>query len=127
MAFRLPPRPLNPVTLPRIKRETVRSSDHLNFIRSLPCTVTGAYDGIQAAHVSYVDLRYGKTGRAYGRKESDCWTVPLCSDQHTLQHGMNEREFWQLAGIDPCRVAVSLYLCTGDRDLALVVLQHARD
>ncbi len=130
MAFRVPPRPIGEPRTPQIKkRKRFESEEHAKFIRSLPCVVTNIYHGVQAAHVSYPDLRYGKFGRAFGKREDDCWIVPLCREQHDLQHDMNEKVFWQLAGIDPCRIAAALFVCSmfEDRDAALLVIQHARE
>lgn len=111
----------------RLKRVEVRSDDHLAFIRSLPCLVTGVYQRIQAAHVSYADPRFGKLGRGMGTKEDDIWTVPLEAEQHELQHKIGEGEYWPLANIDPVRIAAALYIFTGDRERALMIIEHARD
>lgn len=110
----------------RLKRQRVGGTDHLAFIRSLPCVVTGQSDGVQAAHVSYEDLRYGKLGRGKGQKEEDCWCVPLAGVAHDIQHKTGEQAYWRLHNIDPCRVALALWRCSGDFETAMIVLQHAR-
>lgn len=127
MARMLIPNSAFRVTQRRLKRERIRSSDHLGFIRSLPCLVTGHSNGTQAAHISYEDLRYGKLGRGRGDKEDDCWTVPLSSDEHAIQHDMNEHEYWRERRIDPCRVALALYVHSGDFERAILILQSARN
>lgn len=112
----------------RLKRERVRSADHLEFIRTLPCIVTLENSNIEAAHISYPDLRYGKTGRGKGTKEDDCYTVPLCAAQHRNQHAVGDEEnYWRLVGIDPVRVAIALYVHSGDYETAMIVIQHARE
>jgi hypothetical protein len=48
--------------------------------------------------------------RALGRKASDEFTVPLCRIHHRLVHRVgNEAAWWQGAGIDPIKVARSLW------------------
>lgn len=118
-----------PETSRRTKRIKVESRDHLAFIRSLPCVVTGLTEGVQAAHINDPDLRYGKLGRGKGTKDDDCWTLPLQRTAHEIQHRMGERAYWQHHRIDPCRTALALWRCSliGDYETALIVLQHARD
>lgn len=110
----------------RIKRERVKDEAHERFIRSLCCVVCGDGSTVECAHVSYADLRYGKDGRAFGRKEESMWTLPLCGAHHKVQHSMNEKLFWSGHGIDPCRVAAMLYIFTGDAESAAVVIENAR-
>jgi len=44
--------------------------------------------------------------RALGRKASDEFTVPLCRIHHQALHrAVDERAWWQQAGIDPVQVA----------------------
>lgn len=109
----------------RTKRQRVGGKDHLSFIRSLPCVVTGRTDTVEAAHISYADERFGKLGRGKAQKEDDCWTLPLCRAEHDTQHESDERLYWAVRGIDPCRVAAALYIHTGDYERALTILQHA--
>lgn len=113
----------------RLKRQRMDSNKYLKFIRTLPCTVTGTW-GVEAAHVSYEDLRYGKLGRGMGAKEEDCWAVPLCISEHKGQHAMgDERSYWNSYEIDPCRVALALWRCfqINDYETALLILERARD
>lgn len=128
-AYRIPPPPPGAfvVTSRRLKREKITSASHLDFIRSLPCLVTGSYLKVEAAHVSYEQAGIGKLGRGKGQKEEDCWTVPLCKTEHDNQHAIgDEKEYWRQVDIDPCQVALALWRCTGDRETALLVLEHAR-
>lgn len=110
----------------RTKRQRVGGDEHLKFIRSLPCVVTGNTEGVEAAHISFEEPRYGKLGRGYGTKEDDSWAVPLSAEEHRLQHRMNEIDYWGAVGIDPCVVALALWRCTGDYETAVIVLDHAR-
>lgn len=127
------PKTAFPATSRRTKRIRIEDADHLAFIRSLPCVVTGYTNEkhlIEAAHVSYADLRYGKLGRGKGTKEDDCWTVPLWTIEHAAQHALgDERRYWREHGIDPCRIALALWRCRtiGDYETALLVIERAKD
>jgi hypothetical protein len=97
---------------------------YLDFIRQLPCIVTGRRP-VEAAHISYAEHRYGKLGRGKGAKESDCWAVPLSPDEHRRQHGMgNERAYWQSVGIDPCVVAAFLFIAYPSHERAMLVIRN---
>ena len=61
----------------RQKRPRQHANKHLEWIRTLPCIVTGRRDGIQAAHIRYADPRYAKRAVGTGEKPDDKWTVPL--------------------------------------------------
>lgn len=96
---------------PRIENET-----HRKFIGGLPCLICGNPIESQAAHISYSDLRWGKAERAFSRKASDFYCVPLCGRHHDEQHAMNEREWWEIAGIDPVPIALALYVNSGNQE-----------
>lgn len=108
-----------------MKRPRVEAADHLAFIRCLPCLITGAHP-VEAAHIRYGQPSLGKREGALAMKPDDRWTVPLHSDQHRIQHTMNERQFWQLAGIDPLIIAMALWGVSGDEVAANIIIQHAR-
>lgn len=101
----------------------VKDKPYLEWIRQLPCIVTGRL-GVEAAHISYAEPSYGKLGRGMGSKESDRWVVPLCPAEHRNQHSMGERAYWSLHGIDPCVVALALYGAYPDAGLAMIVIQN---
>ena len=61
-----------------------RSKEHLAFVRSLPCCVSGRSWGIEAAHVGR---------RGLGQKCSDFETIPLNSLFHREQHRIGLRAF----------------------------------
>jgi len=51
--------------------------------------------------------------RALGRKVSDEFSVPLCRGHHRAVHrSRDERAWWRQAGIDPIKVARSLWKAT---------------
>lgn len=111
----------------RVRRPRAKIDAYLDFVRQRPCLITG-HPGVQAAHIRYADMRYGKRGTGMGEKPDDCWVVPLSPDAHAEQHSMNERRWWESKGIDPCLVASLLFghfvLCADD--LADVVCMSAR-
>jgi len=121
-------RPLTAFALSSGKRKRPRLEDdtHLRFIRGLPCLVTGKRDHIEAAHIRYGDVVLAKRETGKGEKPSDLWTVPLHTDEHRLQHTMNEQEYWKSKGINPLHVALALYANSGDDEAAEVIIREAR-
>lgn len=98
----------------------IHDERHLSNIRQLSCVVCTAnnepHNSIQteAAHIRYADLRAGKEMSGLGQKPHDQWTVPLCGLHHRDQHDNNEREWWSTWQIDPVKLALALYLHSGD-------------
>src|SRR5205085_11783572 len=89
---------------PNLRRRT----QHLAFIRQLPCVVCGKAPPSEAAHV-----RSGSDGGA-GMKPADRYCLSLCSDCHALQHQFGELTFWSTVRIDPLNVAFRLWTVSGD-------------
>ncbi len=110
-----------------IKAKPKKDEGYLNFVRSLPCVITGR-PGAEAAHVSFANMRAGATGRGKGQRASDRFALPLHPDQHRLlpdaQHNMGERKFWADHGIDPHYLALALFGAYHENndDLARAVL-----
>jgi hypothetical protein len=86
----------------------VKDKGYLSFIRELPCIISHAY-GVEAAHLSAANHKYGHMGRAKSSKASDRWAIPLCSQMHRVQHSMNEMQFWHSHNIDPHAAANALW------------------
>lgn len=111
---------------PRKKEESF-----LDFLRSLPCIVTGG--PAEAAHVRYSSIPHGKRETGAGERPDDRWAVPLSPDEHRLgndsQHAMSERAYWRSRGIDPLIIAALLYSAyqAGDREGAEHVCYGARN
>lgn len=99
-------------------KSIIRSAKHLAFIRTLPCIRTGRL-GVDAAHI-----RKGTDG-GIGIKPSDCWVVPLCSEQHRRQHQIGELSFFK--NMEAVRaLALELYEHTGDKSYCLELINNYR-
>jgi hypothetical protein len=61
-----------------------RSKQHLAFVRSLPCCVSGRTYGVEAAHIGH---------RGMGQKCSDFETIPLNKLYHREQHRIGLKAF----------------------------------
>lgn len=109
----------------RQKHPRQENKKHLAFIRGLPCLVTApaCVGAVQAHHIRYADLRYGK--RDLGRERADdWWTVPLCLFHHDLLHRGGEKDFWRKVGINPLPVAMALYIHSGDDVIAREIISR---
>ncbi len=84
----------------------IRDRDHIRHVIKQPCLVCGRRPS-DPHH-----LRFAQS-RAFGRKVSDEFTVPLCRAHHREVHRCgNEGSWWQKAGIEPLAVARVLWLET---------------
>jgi hypothetical protein len=81
----------------------------LAFLRRKPCCVCFAPPRSQAAHIRMACLLIGKEYTGKAEKPHDRWATPLCADCHREQHGTAERKFWEWTGVDPFKVAATLY------------------
>lgn len=91
--------------------KAVKRPAYQAWIATLPCIVTRRTD-VQAAHLSFARPDLGHFGRGKGQKASDRWVLPLCVDQHFLQHQGNEEAYWRRLEIDPhlaCLILWGLY------------------
>jgi hypothetical protein len=81
----------------------VRNKAHVQFVSKQPCLICGR----QPADAHH--LRFSQR-RALGRKVSDEFTVPLCRTHHRQLHRYtDERSWWQTNGVDPLKIAESLW------------------
>lgn len=97
-----------PIVTASKSTKPVKRKGYLSWLHELPCVVTGTMP-VEAAHISTQNLSYGHLGRAKGTKASDRWALPLSPSEHRKQHAGNETLYWQMRGIDPYIVALSLY------------------
>lgn len=107
------------------KRPRVKAESHLDFIRSLYCLVTGK-PGSEACHVRFGSTFHGKRNTGMAEKPDDRWTVPLCREEHRIQHSLDEEVYWRSVNIDPLTVAALLWSCSGDTEAAFQIQQGAR-
>ncbi len=104
----------------------MRNLGHIAFVQMLPCLVTGHEGGVDAAHIRYGDPRCAKPHPGIGEKPSDMWVIPLCRMEHTKQHSMNERAYWESVGIDPVFYALALWAFSGDYQTCCEIVAAAR-
>jgi hypothetical protein len=89
------------LALPEPRR--IRDKDHLRFVAHQACLVCGRRPS-DPHHLRFAQHR------ALSRKVSDEFTVPLCRIHHrAVHHGGDERAWWKEAGIDPGKVARTLW------------------
>jgi hypothetical protein len=82
----------------------IRDKDHLRFVAKQPCLICGR------SPADTHHLRFAQR-RAFGRKVSDEFTVPLCRSHHREVHRRgDEAAWWQEGGIDPATSARALWL-----------------
>jgi hypothetical protein len=80
-----------------------RNREHLRYVAQQPCLVCGRKPS-DPHHLGFTQPR------AFGRKASDEFAVPLCRVHHRSVHRAgDERAWWQTAGIDPVKVARKLW------------------
>jgi hypothetical protein len=106
------------------RRPREKNDRHLDFIRSLPCASCRDDTATEAAHLRTGNLEYGKRHTGMAEKPADLWVLPLCGRCHRAQHSANEINFWANLGIDPFRLALSLFAASGDHELAHEVLER---
>ena len=105
----------------RQRKPRIKDEEHLAWIRTLPCILTGRTEGVEAAHIRFSDMRFAKRSVGKGERPDDKWVVPLHHEKHREQHLGNERTFWKDQNTDPVMVAAALYLNSGDDDAALLI------
>jgi hypothetical protein len=82
---------------PEVRR--YRDKAHIRFVASRPCLVCGRKP-CDPHHLRFAQVR------AFGRKVSDEFTVPLCRLHHReLHRARNEALWWKKMGIDAVKIA----------------------
>jgi hypothetical protein len=80
-----------------------RNREHLRYVAKQPCLICGRRPS-DPHHLRYLQPR------ALGRRASDEFAVPLCRSHHRAVHrARDERAWWQIARIDPTKVARKLW------------------
>lgn len=117
-----------PISSPLVKRPRVHDDDHLAFVSTLPCIITGI-EGVQVCHIRTPCLELGKTHTGRSEKPSDIYVLPMTPEKHELQHSMNEEKFWDLYGPGFERavvIAQALYINSGNEETCRKILNMAR-
>lgn len=109
MAMRIAPQ--GELTLTKAK--PVKRGTYLQWIRSLPCVVTGTRP-VEAAHLSTARPELGHFGRGKQQKASDSWVLPLSPEEHRRQHDMGEKKYWFLQHQDPYLLCLVLWRLWSD-------------
>ena len=89
--------------LPLAKKKTIRSPKHLNFVRSLPCSVCKTDYEVHAHHLTHAEPG------GMSKKTNDNWVVPLCGDHHYELHYKGEKSFWKKHKLEPKIYAALLW------------------
>ena len=110
----------------RQRQPRQRNEQHLRWLRTLECLVSGSRQGVEAAHVRFADPIFGKRPTGKGERPDARWALPLARDIHAAQHRSGEREWWARQGIDPLKVASELYQASGDTERAEAIIRRAR-
>jgi hypothetical protein len=101
----------------RQRSPRVRDEKHLAFVRLQGCCLPFCKREAEAAHLRMENLAIGKRETGGGERPSDSFAVPLCPYHHRTgidcQHNCNEREWWELRGVDPWAIAASLWIASG--------------
>jgi len=83
-----------------------RNREHLRYVAQQACLVCGRKPS-DPHHLGFTQPR------ALGRKVSDEFAVPLCRGHHRAVHrSRDERAWWRQAGIDPIKIARTLWKAT---------------
>ena len=111
-----------------MKRSRQKSKPYLEWLHELPCVITGS-SPVEACHIRFGDLIYGKPHSGAAEKPDDIWCLPMTPEMHRAQHAMSERLFWFREGIKPLEVCALLFVhyTRDDLEAARLVCQHARE
>jgi len=96
---------------------------HCKFIRGLPCIICGDNVSVECCHIRYSTP--GKPNAGVGAKPDDKFTLPLCGNHHRAQHAGSERKFWQALELDPIKIALELYLVSGNHEKGCEIIEKA--
>lgn len=105
MAFRIKSQRPIPV-----KAKPVQEAGYFEFIKTLPCVITGM-SPVDPAHLSSASRKYGHAGRGKGQRAHSRWLLPLCRLEHDQQHRFKggEMKYWKARGVNPHVLALALY------------------
>jgi hypothetical protein len=98
---------------------------HLEFVRQLPCLICRNNIQSEAAHIRMGDMSVAKRPTGMQEKPDDAFTVPLCGEHHRQQHEINEKRFWEYAGMDAIKIALALWRVSGDQESGELIVRNA--
>lgn len=110
------------------KEKRIRSDEHTDFIRGLPCVRCCSIVGGHPFGYIYQNssdphhITIG-TNRGTALKAGDNYLVPLCREHHSLLHSKGERNFWN--GNDPRGLALELFEISGDEQKAIELIRKS--
>ena len=115
--------PSFPVQLPKMqKSDPGKSPDHLEFLASLGCVITG--DSECVVHHLLITPDHA---RGVGRKSPDWWALPLTPKLHdSLHRHGNETRWFRHRQVEPIGLAATLWLLSGNREAALRAIEWLR-
>lgn len=121
-------RPDTAFSVQRQRRPREKNNGHLAWIRTLPCVVCLSYANSDPAHIRSASSKHGKRQTGMAEKPDDRWVTPLCREHHDAQHARgDELAWWAENRIDPFSLALALYGASGDDELAMQIINEARD
>jgi hypothetical protein len=109
-----------------MRRPRQKDKGHREFVSQLHCLGCGDNTSVEAAHIRYSDPGAGKRSTGMAEKSHDMYVLPLCGECHRKQHKMSERGFWEIKDIDPIKVALALYVNSGNHELATEIVDANR-
>ena len=91
-----------------------KAPEHLAFVASLGCCITGAPCVVHHLLIS------PEADRGIGKKSSDRWVLPLAPSLHDALHRAgNETTWFRQYKIEPMGLSAILWSVTGNRDAAM--------
>ena len=107
------------VVLSRPFRRRRLDKDHKAAVSALCCLATYRRHGllrfgVHVAHLRFSSAHHGAVNPGLQRKPDDCWTLPLCPEEHRLQHSMGEAAYWAELKLDPHAIATALHQASPD-------------
>lgn len=85
----------------------IRSPSHLAWVRGHECAALGLTQVECCGRMEAAHVRTGTDGGT-GKKPSDCFSIPLCTSHHLIQHQLGESAFEERYGINMKAIAQSL-------------------
>jgi hypothetical protein len=118
-----------PIQAPISKHSRQHDKQHLAFVSSLPCIITGSRLPVEVCHIRTGCLELGKRPTGGQEKPDDTYVVPMLPEMHRVQHSMNETNFWKSYGfsmLEIVAIAQALYINSGNEETCCQIINIAR-